>query len=78
MKMIPGTHDSRGRESKTLTMVTVSWFTLLVKFAGAGLTLPVVGEFPVMSANEFGLATAAILAIWLGREWKEKAKANAE
>jgi hypothetical protein len=78
MKMIPGTYDSRGRESKTLTMVTVSWLALLIKFSLAGLDVPFVGAFPVMSANEFGLATAAVLAIWLGREWKEKGKANAE
>jgi hypothetical protein len=27
-----------------------------------------------MTATEFGLAQAGILAIWLGREWTEKQK----
>lgn len=64
--------DSRGRESITLSLVVPAWFALLVKFLAAGLTLPVIGIVPPMSATEFGLAMAGVLAIWLGREWTEK------
>jgi tellurite resistance protein TehA-like permease len=65
--------DSRGRESITLSLVVPAWFVLLVKFVLAGVTLPGVGvTVPPMSATEFGLAMAGVLAIWLGREWAEK------
>lgn len=64
--------DSRGRESMTLSLVVPAWLALLVKFLLAGLTLPVVGAVPPMSATEFGMAIAGIMAIWLGREWTEK------
>lgn len=64
--------DSRGRESTTLVFVTLSWAAVWVKFILAGATLPVFGLVPLMSATEFGMAMAGILAIWLGREWTEK------
>ena len=64
--------DSRGRESMTLSLIVPAWLALLVKFILAGLTLPVFGEVPAMSATEFGIAMAGVLAIWLGREWTEK------
>lgn len=70
--------DSRGKESKTRTLVTISWAVVTVKFAVAGLTLPFVGRAPDMEAGAYGLAVAGILAIWLGREWTEKVKARAE
>lgn len=71
--------DTRGRESKTLSFVTLAFFALLFKFIGAGLDLPVIGEFPEMGAQEFGVAVAAILTIWIGREWTEKVgKKNVE
>ena len=64
--------DSRGRESTTLTFVAFSWLAVWVKYVVAGLTLPVIGAVPPMTATEFSIAAAAILAIWLGREWTEK------
>ena len=70
--MVPTIKDSRGRESTTLGFVTVGFATLLIKFALAGLDLPVVGEMPPMTATEFGLAATGLLGIWLGREWTEK------
>lgn len=69
--MIPTLKDSRGRESTTLTLVLISWVVTVFKFAFAGLTIYQL-TFPPMSASEFGMATAGILAIWLGREWTEK------
>lgn len=64
--------DSRGRESMTLSLVVPAWAALLIKFLLAGITLPVVGAVPAMSAGEFGAAVALVLAIWLGREWTDK------
>lgn len=66
--------DSRGRETKTLGFVLVSWLILTGKFAISGMTLPVIGVQQTITAGEFGIACAAILAIWLGREWQEKKK----
>lgn len=64
--------DSRGQQSRTLVFVTVSWAVLVVKFALAGLVIPVLGSVPAMTAAEFGSAMAMILAIWLGREWQAR------
>ena len=58
------------RESTTLKLVIPLWAVLLFKFAVGGLDIGF-GEFPVIEATEFGLSSAGILAIWLGREWKE-------
>ena len=69
--------DSRGKQSKTLFFVAISWAVLVLKFFFAGLTLPVIGAVPGMSASEFGTAVAFVLGIWLGREWTEK-KSNVE
>jgi hypothetical protein len=70
--------DTRGRESKTLTFVTLAYAALLIKFVLADLTLPLFGLVPPMTATEFGVSVAAVLAIWLQREWTEKRKPNAE
>lgn len=64
--------DSTGRESRTLFFVSASWLVVWVKFLLAGLTLPVVGVVPAMTATEFGMAVGAVLGIWLGREWIKK------
>jgi hypothetical protein len=64
--------DSTGRESRTLFFVAASWLAVWVKYLAAGLTLPLVGTVPPMTATEFGMAVAAILGIWLGREWIKK------
>lgn len=72
MNLVPKLQDSRGRQSITLTFVAVSWAAVVIKFIVAGATLGPLGTMPMMGAGEFGAATAAILAIWLGREWTEK------
>lgn len=64
--------DSRGKQSKTLVFVAVSWLAVTGKFIVAGLTLGPLGSAPVMGAGEYGAAVLAILTIWLGREWTEK------
>jgi len=71
MRIIPTIKDSRGRESHTLLFVAMAALVLIYKFAVAGLQIFGL-TFPNMSAGEFGLAFAAILAVWLGREWTDK------
>ena len=64
--------DSRGNPSITLTFVTVAFVLVLIKFALAGLELPVVGTMPPMSGMDFAAAAGAVLGIWWGREKTEK------
>lgn len=64
--------DTRGRESITLTFVTIAIISLIGKFWIEGATLGPLGTISTMSATEFGIAFAAILAPWLHREWVEK------
>ncbi len=68
------TMDTRGKQSRTLFFVTVSWLAVLVKFLLAGVNLGRFGVMPNMTALEFGGAVLAILGAWLGREWTEKSK----
>ncbi|WP_303909455.1 hypothetical protein [Thiohalomonas denitrificans] len=70
--------DSRGHPSITLTFVTVSLLVVLVKFALAGLTLPVLGDVPEMSGVDFAAAAGALLGIWWGREKTEKENPRAD
>lgn len=64
--------DSRRNESKTLMFVATSWALASAKFLIAGMTLGPLGQQPPMDVNSYGMATASILLIWLGREWTEK------
>ena len=59
------------RESTTFKLVLMSWLSVFVKYVLAEINLPYnLGTVPAMSAGEFAAATAAILAVWLGREWR--------
>jgi hypothetical protein len=71
MKLLPTIKDSRGRESHTLLFVGMAAVVLILKFAFA--SLEVLGyKVPAMGAGEFGAAFAAVMVVWLGREWTEK------
>lgn len=64
--------DARGRESRTLAFVGLSWLLLTLRFALGGLALDFgAWRFEVAAAAlvDYGAAVAAVLAIWLGREW---------
>jgi len=71
LKLLPTIRDSRGRESHTLLFVALAALVLIYKFGVAGTSLFGIA-WPPMAAGEFGIAFAAILAVWLGREWTEK------
>lgn len=64
--------DSRGNRSKTLPFVVVAFIAVTARFLAGGLTLGQFGEVPAMDGWSYGAAIGAILAIWLGREWKQK------
>lgn len=64
--------DVRGKPSRTLPFVAGSWLAVTLKFIVAGVTLGPLGEMPAMDASTYGSAVALILAIWVGREWKQK------
>lgn len=57
--------DSKGKESTTLTFVTVAFLAVLIKYLLGGI------YGPEISTGEFGAAVTLILGIWLNREWKE-------
>ena len=58
--------DSRGGRSITLTLVVLSWAATTAVFLRSWFAS---GSSPV-GVTEYGMAVAAILAIWLGREWR--------
>ena len=58
--------DSRGRESTTLLFVAASWFAVTSMFMWKGTSADLAS---------YGMAVAAIMAIWLGREWTDKVSA---
>ena len=64
-------NDSHGDKSITLFFVSISWVVVVFKFLFAGLTLPGLGTFPLMSGGDFAMAITAVLGIWLGREWRK-------
>lgn len=55
--------DSRDKESTTLAFVSASWLAITVMFVWKGTAADI---------TNYGIAVAAVLAIWLGREWTEK------
>jgi len=57
---------ARGRESITLNFVAASWLAMTVMFMWKGGAADI---------TNYGLAVAALLAVWLGREWTEKVSA---
>ena len=61
--------DSRGRESLTLSFVAASWLSTTGMFLWKGSAADMIS---------YGTAVTAVLAIWLGREWTEKKKPNAD
>ena len=67
--------DARGRESRTLWFVTVTWLIMSARFIAGGIEFAV-GPFhwtvQQSMVLDYGGAVAAILAVWVGREWARK------
>lgn len=64
--------DARGRESRTLWFVTVSWLVMTVRFIAGGMEFtigPVHWAIAPSLVLDYGGAVAAVIAVWVGREW---------
>ncbi len=64
--------DTRGRESRTLFFVSVSWLMMTVRFIAGGLSFaygPIKWEIAPALVTDYGVAVSAVVAIWVGREW---------
>jgi hypothetical protein len=67
--------DSKGRESRTLFFVGLTWFLMAGRFLLGGLEVSYYFvKFSVQSTSltDFGVAVAALLAVWVGREWSNR------
>ncbi len=64
--------DARGRESRTLWFVTVTWLIMTARFIAGGIEFtvgPVHWSIAPSLVLDYGGAVAAIIAVWVGREW---------
>lgn len=64
--------DAKGRESRTLAFVGITWLLMSARFVLGGLGADFGGfrfEVGVTAMIDYGAAVAAVLAVWLGREW---------
>lgn len=71
--------DASGRESRTLAFVGITWLIMVVRFAAGGLIFewgPIKFHVETALMLDFGGAVAAVLAIWVGREWVRKEKSD--
>lgn len=64
--------DSKGRESRTLWFVTVTWLIMTIRFIAGGIEFAI-GPFhwsvqPSL-VLDYGGAVTAILLAWVGRDW---------
>jgi hypothetical protein len=66
--------DSSQRESVTLGFVTVAFTVITGKFILSGLDLSSygLGKVTYVSLTEYAASFAAVLMVWLGREWIKK------
>lgn len=69
--------DSSQRESRTLLFVSVAFLVITVKFLLAGVDLSSygLGKPSDISLGEYAGSFAAVLAVWLGREWVKRPQA---
>lgn len=64
--------DSKGRESRTLWFVTVTWVVMTARFMAGGIEVvvgPVHWSVAPSLVLDYGGAVAAVIAVWVGREW---------
>jgi hypothetical protein len=57
------------RESQTFKFCTIAFVPVFLRYLCGGLVTSY-GSVPIMSATEFATAFAAIMAVWLAREWR--------
>jgi len=66
--------DSSDRESVTLGFVSIASGIITIKFvlSGLDLTFMGLGKVDPISITEYAASFAAVLAVWLGREWVKR------
>ena len=69
--------DSRGNPSSVLTMTVSGAVVTIGKFLAAGLTLPLIGHVPDMSAGEFAAAFGVIIGVYVAHENNKRKIENA-
>lgn len=62
--------DEEDRESTTLGFVAIAFLVVTVKFALGGFW-----ELPEVSVVDYSLAFAAIMAVWVGKNWVQRSTA---
>ncbi len=73
--------DSKGRESRTLAFVGIAFTLVSARFVLGGFSADFgvfkfeVGTTPMI---DYGAAMAAILSVWLSREWISQNKSNSK
>lgn len=73
--------DAKGRESRTLAFVGITWLIMTVRFVLGGLGADFGGfKIEIMQTHmiDYGAAVAAVLAVWLGREWINGKRGNGD
>lgn len=68
--------DSRGKPSSVLSMTVIGVISVIGKFLAAGLTLPLVGTVPPMSAAEFAAAFGVVVGVWVAHENNKRKQDN--
>ena len=73
-RFLPTIKDSADRESHTLLFVTIAFVVVTVKMLIAGVDLSSfgLGKAQAISLTEYATSVAAVMAVWLGREWIRK------
>jgi hypothetical protein len=63
--------DARGRESRTLAFVGISWIAVTAKFAldSFGPAFGLAVSPALITATEYGAVTSLLVGVWVGREW---------
>lgn len=64
--------DASGRESRTLALVGITVLLMWARFLAGGLGFsygPIRFEIAPTPMTDFGVAVAAIVTVWVGREW---------
>ena len=67
--------DSKGRESRTLAFVAFTWLIMTARFIAGGIEFsigPVHWMIQPSMVLDYGGAVAAILAVWVARDWSVK------
>jgi hypothetical protein len=78
MKMKMTMMDEGGRESRTLSFVSVAFWVITIKYVLSNLDLHFFGAQAPVSMTEYASSFALIIGVWIGREWVKKPLPDAQ